>query len=103
MVNNRMVTWTAAGFLLGFGVPLRDPTIRSLSDVLLASLAVAMIPTILGFLGGLARRKRPTDEIDHPAALVALAALTIIWKVLQPDGFSLVPAVIFIWLVWVKD
>ena len=101
--NNRLITWPAAGFLLGFGAPIRDSTVVSTTDVVLASSLIALLPTVIGLVAAMFRMRRPTNEIRSVGLLIALAGATIILKLLQPNGFALIPAAVFLWQVRVKD
>lgn len=101
--NNRLITWPAAGFLLGLGAPIRDATVSSVTDVLLASSLIALLPAVIGLVAALLRMRRPTNEIRSVALLVGLSIATIVLKLANPNGLALIPAAVFLWQVRVKD
>lgn len=104
MQNNRLLMWTVAAFLVGFGWRLPDRTIVTLSDRLLSGLLIGVFLAIIGFVVAAIASyvlKERKSLLSLPAmpdwVLVSLILITIVLKAI--DGPAFMPAIMFMMFV----
>jgi hypothetical protein len=106
MKNNRLITWPVAGFLLGFATNFNDRTIVTFLDILLSSMLMATAYALIGIIAALLAtfifKKRTSVFTDANYLAFLFPAATILLKLFGGDfaGFALIPAALFIWLLW---
>ena len=98
MKIQRLVTWPFAAFLLNYGLPSSDPTVRTASDIILSSLLIGVVwGAILGLPLALLFRKG--DQALSRDTFLVMGVTFVATTILDLQGWGFLGAVAYIYFL----